>query len=60
MLGYNFNERDYSSFNGDHGDIIYIYIDLIFTLKEYFSPTALACKCLQKFSNGNIWATDSA
>ena len=33
-----------SSFNGDHGDIIHIFISQILLLKEYFSPTAFACK----------------
>ena len=36
MLGYYYYERYDSSFNGDIGDLIYIYIALIFTLKGYF------------------------
>ena len=54
------NERYDSSFNGDHGGIIYIFIAILFALKEYFSPTASACKYLQKFANWHSWATDSA
>ena len=47
-------------FNGNYGDLIYIYIAQIFTLKEYFSITVLACKCLQKFANWNSCPTYSA
>ena len=56
----NENERYDSSFIGDHGDLIHINDAQIFALKEYFSPTALACKYLQKFANLNSLATDSA
>ena len=42
-------------FNSNHGDIIYIYIYPLFSLREYFSPAALACKLQQKFANLNTF-----
>ena len=44
--GCNYNERYDSYFNVDHGDLIYICIAQIFTVKEYFSPTVSASDVL--------------
>ena len=49
-----------SCFNGDHGDLIYIYITQILSLEEYVSQAALACIFLQKFANWNSFPTYSA